>query len=201
MAVSKILADNSALLTGLLDDDQRILKQHTVDFVSFSYYMSLTESTQPDVERIPGNTVLGVKNPYLPASEWGWQIDPVGLKISLLELYDRYQKPLFIVENGLGAKDVVEDGKIRDSYRIDYFRAHFEQTLAAINEGAREERLHRAIPGRGRKDRTGPSRGEGEKIAPGHPWAREERLHRTIPVEGEKTAPGYPLSPMGRGLG
>jgi 6-phospho-beta-glucosidase len=97
--------------------------------------MSLTESTQPDVERIPGNTVLGVKNPYLPASEWGWQIDPVGLKISLLELYDRYQKPLFIVENGLGAKDVVEDGKIRDSYRIDYFRAHFEQTLAAINEG------------------------------------------------------------------
>jgi 6-phospho-beta-glucosidase len=119
----------------MLDDDQRILKQHTVDFVSFSYYMSLTESTQPDVERIPGNTVLGVKNPYLPASEWGWQIDPVGLKISLLELYDRYQKPLFIVENGLGAKDVVEDGKIRDSYRIDYFRAHFEQTLAAINEG------------------------------------------------------------------
>ena len=119
----------------MLADDQRILKENTVDFVSFSYYMSLTESTQPDVERIPGNTVLGVKNPYLPASEWGWQIDPVGLKISLLELYDRYQKPLFIVENGLGAKDVVEDGNIHDSYRIDYFRAHFAQTLAAINEG------------------------------------------------------------------
>lgn len=116
-------------------DDRRILKEHTVDFVSFSYYMSMTESTQPDAERIPGNTVLGVKNPYLPASEWGWQIDPLGLKISLLELYDRYRKPLFIVENGLGAKDVVENGKIHDSYRIDYFRAHFEQTLAAINEG------------------------------------------------------------------
>lgn len=116
-------------------EDLAILKEHTVDFVSFSYYMSMTESTQPDAERTPGNTVLGVKNPYLPASEWGWQIDPVGLKISLLELYDRYQKPLFIVENGIGAKDVVEDGKIHDSYRIDYFRAHFEQTLAAINEG------------------------------------------------------------------
>ena len=116
-------------------DDHRILKDHTVDFVSFSYYMSLTESTQADVERTAGNTILGVKNPYLPASEWGWQIDPVGLKISLLELYDRYQKPLFIVENGLGAKDTVEEGKIHDSYRIDYFRAHFEQTLAAINEG------------------------------------------------------------------
>lgn len=116
-------------------DDRRILKENTVDFVSFSYYMSMTESVQPDAERIPGNTVLGVKNPYLPASEWGWQIDPVGLKISLLELYDRYQKPLFIVENGLGAKDVVENGKIHDDYRIDYFRAHFAQTLAAINEG------------------------------------------------------------------
>jgi 6-phospho-beta-glucosidase len=116
-------------------DDQRILKDHTVDFVSFSYYMSMTESTQPDVERIPGNTVLGVKTRICRPSEWGWQIDPVGLKISLLELYDRYQKPLFIVENGLGAKDVVENGEIHDSYRIDYFRAHFEQTLAAINEG------------------------------------------------------------------
>ncbi|MEN5017962.1 family 1 glycosylhydrolase [Erwinia sp. Eh17-17] len=116
-------------------DDLAILRQHTVDFLSFSYYMSITESTQPDAERIPGNTVLGVKNPYLPASEWGWQIDPVGLKISLLELYDRYQKPLFIVENGLGAKDVLVDGKIHDDYRIDYFRSHFEQMQAAIDEG------------------------------------------------------------------
>jgi len=93
-------------------EDRGILKQNTVDFVSFSYYMSMTESTQPDAERTAGNTVLGVKNPYLPASEWGWQIDPIGLKISLLELYDRYKKPLFIVENGLSAKDVVENGTI-----------------------------------------------------------------------------------------
>lgn len=116
-------------------DDLAILQQYTVDFVSFSYYMSLTESTQPEMERTPGNTLLGVKNPYLPSSAWGWQIDPQGLKISLLELYDRYQKPLFIVENGIGAKDIVEDGKVHDPYRVDYFRAHFEQMLAAIDEG------------------------------------------------------------------
>ncbi|WP_192457138.1 glycoside hydrolase family 1 protein [Musicola keenii] len=115
--------------------DLEILKQHTVDFVSFSYYMSLTESTEADAERTAGNTVLGVKNPYLPASEWGWQIDPVGLKISLLELYDRYRKPLFIVENGFGARDTVEAGKIHDPYRIDYFRAHFEQMRDAVHLG------------------------------------------------------------------
>lgn len=116
-------------------DDLAILKAHTVDFLSFSYYMSLTESTQPDAERTAGNTILGVKNPYLPASEWGWQIDPVGLKISLLELYDRYRVPLFIVENGLGAKDVVEEGQVHDDYRINYFRAHFEQMAEAVDEG------------------------------------------------------------------
>src|SRR6478735_4117970 len=82
--------------------DEEILKQHTVDFVSFSYYMSAAESVDPDAERTPGNTILGVKNPYLPSSEWGWQVDPVGLRISLIELYDRYQLPLFVVEHGMG---------------------------------------------------------------------------------------------------
>lgn len=115
--------------------DLEILRHHTVDFLSFSYYMSITESVQPDAERTAGNTVFGVKNPYLAASDWGWQIDPVGLKISLLELYDRYQIPLFIVENGFGAKDEVIDGKIHDDYRIEYFRAHFEQMIAAVDEG------------------------------------------------------------------
>ena len=115
--------------------DTEILKQNTVDFVSFSYYMSLTESGDPAAERAAGNTILGVKNPYLPSTDWGWQIDPVGLKISLLELYDRYRKPLFVVENGMGAKDEVVDGRIHDLYRIEYFKAHFEQMREAINEG------------------------------------------------------------------
>lgn len=76
-----------------------------------------------------------VKNPYLKASDWGWAIDPVGLRITMNSLYDRYQKPLFIVENGLGAVDKVEaDGSIHDTYRIDYLRAHIEQMEKAINE-------------------------------------------------------------------
>ena len=118
------------------EGDAELLRQNTVDFVSFSYYMSITESADPDAERTPGNTILGVKNPYLPSSQWGWQIDPVGLRISLIELYDRYRKPLFIVENGLGYADCVDpDGRIRDPYRVDYFRAHFEQMALAIEAG------------------------------------------------------------------
>ncbi len=115
--------------------DLEIMKQHTVDFVSFSYYMSLTESARDDLETTAGNTILGVKNPYLPSTDWGWQIDPLGLKISMLELYDRYKKPLMIVENGMGAKDEVVDGKIHDPYRVDYFKAHFEQMKAAMELG------------------------------------------------------------------
>ena len=118
------------------DGDAAILKAGTVDFVSFSYYMSMTESVDPDAERTPGNRVLGVKNPYLPSTEWGWQIDPVGLRTSLIELYDRYGLPLFIVENGMGAVDeLTADGKIHDPYRIAYFRAHLEQMGEAIDRG------------------------------------------------------------------
>lgn len=72
-------------------EDRKILKENTVDFVSFSYYMSLTESAEEGLEKSAGNTIMGVKNPYLPATDWGWQIDPLGLKISLIELYDRYK--------------------------------------------------------------------------------------------------------------
>ncbi len=116
-------------------EDRTILKADTVDFLSFSYYMSMAESGDPNAERTPGNTVLGVKNPNLPSTEWGWQIDPKGLKISLIELYDRYQVPLMIVENGMGAVDVLEDGQVHDPYRMDYFKAHFQQMKEAIDEG------------------------------------------------------------------
>ncbi|MGJ0184669.1 glycoside hydrolase family 1 protein [Corynebacterium glyciniphilum] len=117
------------------DGDEEILKDGTVDFISFSYYMSMTESVDPDAERTPGNTILGVKNPYLKSSEWGWQIDPVGLQTSLIELYDRYGLPLMIVENGLGTKDELVDGKVHDPYRIAYFKAHLEQMSEAIAKG------------------------------------------------------------------
>ena len=83
-----------------------------------------------------GNAVISaVVNPHLASSEWGWQIDPLGLRITLNVLYDRYQKPLFIVENGLGANDVVEeDGSIHDPYRVDYMRAHIKAMLEAVDE-------------------------------------------------------------------
>ena len=120
-----------------LPGDDEILAAGTVDFVSFSYYSSRCISADPEVlkENARGNAVVkSVKNPYLAASEWGWQIDPLGLRITLNMLYDRYQKPLFIVENGLGANDVVEpDGSIHDSYRIDYMREHIKAMRDAVN--------------------------------------------------------------------
>ena len=119
------------------EEDKKILKEGTVDFISFSYYSSRCVSADPEVCKnyAKGNAVFAsVKNPYLKASEWGWQIDPLGLRITCNTLYDRYNKPLFIVENGLGAKDIIEDGKIHDNYRIDYMREHIKAMNAVINE-------------------------------------------------------------------
>lgn len=117
--------------------DDELLRQGTIDFYTFSYYMSVCESADPDVtEKAGGNLVGGVANPYLKASEWGWQIDPEGLRWSLNEIWDRYQLPVMVVENGLGAKDeLTEDGKIHDEYRIDYLRKHIEQMREAVRDG------------------------------------------------------------------
>lgn len=115
-----------------------LIKRGHVDFISFSYYMSGTTeiSGRAAAGKSEGNMVGGVKNPFLKESEWGWQIDPTGLRIALNELYGRYQVPLFIVENGLGAIDQVErDGKIHDDYRIDYLKAHIEAIEGAIEDG------------------------------------------------------------------
>src|SRR5699024_7759347 len=101
-----------------------LIENGTVDYIAFSYYISRSEiKDKSNFNRITGNIMEGIKNPYLKASDWGWEIDPIGLRISLNELYDRYQVPLFIVENGLGAYDTVdENGSICDDYRIDYMR-------------------------------------------------------------------------------
>ena len=116
-------------------DDERILKAGVVDYIGFSYYMSTVASADPGKQRINGNMLQGIQNPYLRVSEWGWQIDPIGLRLSLNQLYDRYQLPLFIVENGLGAQDHLEvDGRVHDFYRIDYLRAHIEQMILAVEE-------------------------------------------------------------------
>ena len=120
------------------EEELHLLREHTVDFVSFSYYVSICEGAGG--ESGGGNILGGKKNPYLTASEWGWQIDPQGLRLVLNRYYDRWQKPLFIVENGLGAKDVlVSDGAggmtVADDYRIDYLSDHLVQVEAAIADG------------------------------------------------------------------
>lgn len=121
----------------ITSEDTKLLQEGTVDFISFSYYASRCVSADPEINKqnAKGNAVFSaVKNPYLKASEWGWQIDPLGLRITCNTLYDRYQKPLFIVENGLGANDAVEEDGIHDTYRIDYMREHIKAMDAVINE-------------------------------------------------------------------
>ena len=119
----------------ILDGDLELLKGNTVDFISLSYYSSRVASADPEVNSLTsGNLFSSIKNPYLTESEWGWQIDPKGLRITLNELYDRYQKPLFIVENGLGAIDEInENGEIIDDYRIAYLQAHIEEMEKAVS--------------------------------------------------------------------
>ena len=116
--------------------DDEILKNGKVDFLSFSYYSSRCATADPKVIQTAGNMMLGVPNPYLEASEWGWIIDPKGLRYLLNELYGRYQIPLMVVENGLGAVDrVTEDGQIHDDYRIAYLSEHIRQMWEAVNDG------------------------------------------------------------------
>ena len=115
------------------EGDQELLKEGTVDFISFSYYNSSVISTKEVKEGSSGNQIGGAKNTYLEESEWGWPIDAEGLRLVLNRLYDKYQLPLMIVENGLGALDTIEeDGSINDDYRINYLRKHIEQIKIAI---------------------------------------------------------------------
>ncbi|HRA50636.1 glycoside hydrolase family 1 protein [Actinotalea sp.] len=122
----------------ITDADREILT-NTVDFVSFSYYMSFCETADPEQKAGQGNLLGGVPNPHLASSEWGWQIDPVGLRIIANDFWDRWQKPLFVVENGLGAKDqlVEVDGvkTVVDDYRIAYMNDHLVQLGEAIADG------------------------------------------------------------------
>lgn len=115
--------------------DLEELKQGAVDFYTFSYYMSNCVGVSRDAASVEGNIAQGLQNPYLKASEWGWQIDPKGLRWALNEIYDRYRIPIMIVENGLGARDErAGDGGFHDSCRIDYLRQHIEQMKLAVEE-------------------------------------------------------------------
>lgn len=118
------------------DNDEQILREGRVDFYTCSYYSSTCVSAEPDQEAIGGNLSMGLKNPYLQASAWEWQIDPKGLRWSLNNIYNRYQIPMMVVENGLGAVDTVEaDGSIHDDYRIDYLRGHIAEMKEAVADG------------------------------------------------------------------
>ncbi|WP_300381419.1 glycoside hydrolase family 1 protein [Clostridium sp.] len=121
----------------ITEEEKIILKENTVDFIGISYYMSRVASTDSEhLEKAEGNIFKMLKNPYLKASEWGWQIDPEGFRYSLNTLYDRYELPIFVVENGLGAVDVVEeDGSINDDYRIEYLREHINAMKEAVCDG------------------------------------------------------------------
>ena len=117
----------------ITEQDLKDLKEGCVDFYTFSYYSSNCITTHKDTEKASGNMINGAKNPYLEYSDWGWSYDPLGLRIYLNYVYDRYEKPMMIVENGLGALDVLnEDGTVHDGYRIDYLRKHVKAMKDAI---------------------------------------------------------------------
>lgn len=117
-------------------EDAEILKEGTIDFVAISYYMSHVTEAREDAAELAGSFDSPIKNEYLELSQWDWPIDPIGLRISLMKLYDRYGLPLFVCENGLGAKDeLTEDNKVHDDYRIDYIRQHVVQMKEAIKDG------------------------------------------------------------------
>ena len=128
--------EENNIVLDITEEDKKILKEGTVDYYTFSYYMSNCESASGDEDKTSGNLLGGIKNPYLEASDWGWQIDPKGLRYTLNELYGRYNIPLMVVENGLGAFDKVEeDDSINDDYRIEYLKDHIIQMKEAVKDG------------------------------------------------------------------
>lgn len=113
------------------DGDDELLKNYPLDFITFSYYRTTTVNAHTKLN------IIGLAmdlNPYLEATPWGWPIDPVGLRYVMNELYDRYKKPIMIVENGMGEIDELKDNTVDDQYRIDYLRDHFKNMKAAIRE-------------------------------------------------------------------
>lgn len=134
-AYSKRFFRENNISIDIHDGDLELLKNNTCDFLAFSYYATMTASSDSS-GNMTGNMAIGRDNPYLKKSEWGWIMDPMGLRLLMNQLYNRYEMPLFLVENGLGAKDEIsEDGKIHDSYRIEYLKEHIEAFKEAMEDG------------------------------------------------------------------
>lgn len=118
-------------------EDLAAMEQGCVDFIGFSYYLSSVMSADPKVEKLGDDLAASldaVENPYLEMTSWGWTIDPKGLRYVLNQYYDRYQLPLFVVENGFGYEDRLEDGQIHDGNRIEYLGNHIRQMVMAVDE-------------------------------------------------------------------
>lgn len=127
--------EKNKLILDITEEDLKALGRNTVDFVSFSYYSSKVASSQKEKETVEVNASETVSNPFLQSSDWGWQIDPLGLRITMNDIYNRYHLPLFIVENGLGAMDnLKDDGVIDDQYRIKYLTDHILAMMDAVEE-------------------------------------------------------------------
>ncbi len=125
--------ESNNLKLDINQEEITLLSENTVDFLSFSYYSSSAVDEVTEREKSNGNMFVSTKNPFLDESEWGWTLDPIGFRIILNELYDRYRIPLFVAENGLGAYDTVEeDGSINDDYRIDYLEKHVKAMQDAV---------------------------------------------------------------------
>lgn len=118
------------------DGDLELIKQHQADFVGMSYYNSMVSAADDSqLELTSGNVSNAYKNPHLPANAWGWQIDPVGLRYTLNHVYDRYHKPVFILENSSGFVDKLEeDGTVHDPYRVEFLREHIKTMMQAVEE-------------------------------------------------------------------
>ena len=128
------------------DGDTEVLKNAHPDFIGFNYYNTATVEASDGTENFSGKSDQQVgsgeagvykpsQNPNLPKTEFGWEIDPIGFRATMRELYSRYHLPMLLTENGLGAYDKLEDGKVHDPYRIAYLREHIEQIQLAITDG------------------------------------------------------------------
>jgi 6-phospho-beta-glucosidase len=135
-AFAKRFFDDNDIHLDITDEDRQAIAMGTVDFYSFSYYSSGVQTTTNEGEQTESNQTKTNKNPYLKYNDWGWAMDPLGLRITLNRIYGRYDIPLMVVENGLGAFDKVEaDGSINDDYRIAYLQGHIQAMGEAIADG------------------------------------------------------------------
>lgn len=129
--------ENKGLHLDRNKEELELIEKGTVDFVGFSYYMSIVNAyDEKGKEYINGNMTTGLRNSHLEMTEWGWQIDPVGLRYTANQLYDRYEKPLFVLENGMGAIEFLnENDTVEDDYRIEYLKEHLSQLKKAVDDG------------------------------------------------------------------